>query len=287
MSDSSSAHTSQSAPQGADSRSKQRHRYGGKITSDFDSLKDTAKTTFKGGLDSFGALRRLALAELNLSRHAAGRSVVWVAVSAVFGASTWLLLMTAAVVAMHQYLGWDWLAALMVSAGASAVITVIGVVMMMRFFAHTGFRATKEELARFGIGDEDDDKEHKPSFAALQKRVDRAEAVAEGRRQQTLEAFAATKAQAQAAVTPARILAAGAVSGYVVGRNKVIRGAVRRTGVTTRAAYYTTDTALRGLGEIASLAVSTYAAYKSNEAADSSDEAATAASAAADAATTP
>ena len=282
------AHTTQSAPNGADSRSKthkNRTRYGGGIQQDFADIKDSARSILSGGMDSLTAMRRLALAELNLSRHAVARSIVWVAVGAVFGASAWLLLMTAAVVAMHYMLDLSWLAAVLISALVSAVITAIAVVMVMRFFAYTGFKSTKDELARFGFGEpegDDEQKDRKPTFAALQRRVDRAETVAEGRRQQTLDALESTKAQARAAVTPTRILAAGAISGFVVGRSKGISGSIQRTGIASRAAYYTTGSALQGFSEIASLAVSTYSAYKSRDAADNAEVAAENAEAAAD-----
>lgn len=285
-----SSATMGSAPNGADSAcatdpaagkgQKARSRYkaaaGGAYGQDLRDLKDTAKATVAGGWDSFGALRRLALAEMNLTRHAVGRSVVWVAVAAVFGASSWLLLMAAAVVALQQYFGWSWLLALIVAAVVSLVVTGIAAAMMKRYFSHTGFKSTKLELARFGIGDadEDDDDKAKPSFESLQRRVDRAELVAEGRRQQTVAAYESIKSQAREVVTPGRILTAGAVSGFVVGKTKVVKGAVQRTGIATKAAYYTTDTALRGLSEIASLAASAFAAYKSAESADSADEAA-------------
>lgn len=288
-----SAQSPQSAPSGADSRSTRRRARvaGGRYAQDLKDLRGHARSTFSGGLDSLTAMRRLALAELNLSRHAAGRSVVWVAVGAVFGASTWLLLMAAAVVAMKSQLEWSWLSALLISAVVSLVIALVAAFMVRRYFAFTGFKATKHELARFGVGeaDDDEDSDRKPSFRALQRRVDRAEAVAEGRRRQTLESFAAAKAQAKAAVTPGRVLAAGAISGYVVGRNKGISGSLRHTGAASRAALYTTDTALRGLSEIASLAASTFAAFKSAEAADESATAADqsgAAAAAADQAAT-
>lgn len=250
---------------------------------DVRNLKDSAKSTVRGGVDSFTALRRLAMAELNLSRHAAGRSMVWLAVAIVFGASFWLLLMAATVVAMHEKLGWSWLVSLLVAAVVSLLITLFGALRMRHYFGFTGLKSTKLELARFGIGDEDDDdSDFKPSFDYLMKRVDRAEMVAEGRREQTVSAFEAMRQQARDVVTPGRVLAAGAVSGYLVGRrgrgesDRVTYGRIQRTGLAARSALYTTDTALRGLSELASLAASTFAAFKSSDAAAKSGEAAAA-----------
>ena len=251
-----------------------RHTYG----DDVRNLKDSAKTTVRGGVSSFTALRRLAAAELNLSRHAAGRSVVWLAVAIVFGASFWLLLMAGTVVLMHDKLGWSWLVCFWVAALVSLLITLVGALRVRHYFGFTGLKSTKLELARFGIGEEDDDEpDAKPSFSYLQNRVARAGLVAEGRREQALSAYATMRQQARDVVTPGRVLAAGAVSGYLVGRrgrgesDEVVMGRFQRTGIAARSALYTTDTALRGLSELASLAASTFAAFKAKDAAEAVD----------------
>lgn len=275
----------QSAPDGADSRSPS-----GTYGEDVRNLKDHARSTVRGGVDSFAALRRLAMAELNLSRHAVGRSMVWLAVAIAFGASFWLLLMAGSVVALHDKLGWSWLVSLFVAAGVSLLVMLVGALRVKHYFSYTGLDSTRRELALFGIGDEHDDSDVKPSFASLQKRVDRAEFVAEGRRQQTVEAFTSLRSQARAAMTPGRVMAAGAISGYLIGRrgrgesDVVVQGRIQRTGLAARSALYTTDMAVRGLSEIASLAISTFAAYKSSAAADSSEDAAASSSVAASAA---
>lgn len=276
--------SSQSAPDGADSRSSS-----GTYGEDIRNLKSNARATVRGGVDSFGALRRLAMAELNLSRHAVGRSMVWLAVAIAFGASFWLFLMAGAVVAMHDMLGWSWLLSLFAAAAASLIVMLVGALRVKHYFGYTGLDATRRELALFGIGDEPDESDAKPSFASLQKRVDRAEFVAEGRRQQTVQAYTSLRSQARAAVTPGRVMAAGAISGYLVGRrgrgesDRVVQGRIRRTGLAAKSALYTTDMAMRGMSELASLAITTFAAFKSSQAADSSSEAADASSAAASA----
>lgn len=285
----SSADTKRSAPQGADPTSEPRGAGNGNRRRESESkskgmgsygqdvreLKDSAKTTVRGGLDSFTAMRRLAMAELNLSRHAAGQSMVWLAVGIVFGASFWLLLMAGTVVAMHEKLEWSWLVSLLVAAGVSLAITLLGAWRAKHYFDYTGLRTTRRELARFGFGETDDDDEAKPSFPYLQRRVQRAERVAEGRREQTLDALASVKQKARDTMTPGRILAAGAVSGFVVGRQTQtgnVTGRIRRTGLAARSMLLTTDTALRGLSELASLAMSTFAAMKSADAAEQSAE---------------
>lgn len=113
------------------------------------------KASFESAVDTGRALRRLLVSDLALARSAFGRAMAWVGVAIVFGASAWLLLMGAAI-ALLQALGWSWLASIGVCAVLSGAVAAIAAWRVSRFFDYTGLHATRRQLARLGIGDEDD-----------------------------------------------------------------------------------------------------------------------------------
>lgn len=113
------------------------------------------RATLDSALDTGRALRRLVSADLALARSALGRALAWVAVAIVFGASAWLLLM-GVLTSLLRALGWSWLAAFATCAALSLAVTGYAGWRVSVFFDLAGMHATRRQLARFGIGDEDD-----------------------------------------------------------------------------------------------------------------------------------
>src|SRR3546814_5741270 len=87
-----------------------------------------------------------------------GRALAWVAVAIVFGASAWLLVMGVLTALLHS-LGLSWLASFAICAALSLGVTGFAAWRVSVFFDHAGMHATRRQLARFGIGDENDDDE--------------------------------------------------------------------------------------------------------------------------------
>src|SRR3546814_2612822 len=81
-----------------------------------------------------------------------------VAVAIVFGASAWLLVMGVLTALLHS-LGLSWLASFAICAALSLGVTGFAAWRVSVFFDHAGMHATRRQLARFGIGDENDDDE--------------------------------------------------------------------------------------------------------------------------------
>lgn len=114
------------------------------------------KASFDAAVDSGRAFRRLLIADLALARSAFGRSMAWVGVAIVFGASAWLLIMAAAIALLRAF-GWSWLVSLLFCALLSGTVAAVAAWRVSRFFDYTGLHATRRQLARWGIGDEADD----------------------------------------------------------------------------------------------------------------------------------
>lgn len=106
--------------------------------------------------DTGKALRSLLAADVSLARSAFGRTLAFTGVAIVFGASTWLLLMTTLVVFLSRQLGWPWWLALLSCALLSLIVTAIAIRRGMRYFDHTRMQATRRQLARLGIGEADE-----------------------------------------------------------------------------------------------------------------------------------
>ncbi len=96
------------------------------------------------------------MADLALARAAMARALVWLTVSVAFGASAWMLLM-GALIAVLQRLGWSWLASISATAAFSLVVTALGAWQALRHFEMSKLDATRRQLAKLGIGGEDDD----------------------------------------------------------------------------------------------------------------------------------
>lgn len=107
-------------------------------------------------LEAGRALRKLVVADLALARAAMARALVWLTVSVAFGASAWILLM-GALIAVLQRLGWSWLASISATAAFSLVVTALGAWQALRYFEMSKLDATRRQLAKLGIGGDDED----------------------------------------------------------------------------------------------------------------------------------
>ena len=125
------------------------------------------RATIDSALDTGRALRRLVSADLALARSAMGRALAWVAVAIVFGASAWLLVMGVLIALLHS-LGLSWLLSFAICAALSLGVTGLAAWRVSVFFEYAGMHATRRQLARFGIGDEDADDEDDPPATAPQ-----------------------------------------------------------------------------------------------------------------------
>ena len=105
--------------------------------------------------DALRALRGLVSADLALARSAFGRALAWTCVAVVFGATGWLLA-TAAGVALMQQVGLSWLASLVIAALVNLAITGLAAWRTARFFDHMGLHATRRQLSKLGLFDEDE-----------------------------------------------------------------------------------------------------------------------------------
>lgn len=116
------------------------------------------RATLDSALDTGRALRKLFWADLALARSASGRALAWFAVAIIFGASAWLLVM-AVLIALLQASGLSWLLSIAIPAALSLAVTGFAAWRVSVFFDHAGMHATRRQLARLGIGDEDEEGE--------------------------------------------------------------------------------------------------------------------------------
>jgi hypothetical protein len=124
-----------------------------------ESLRGVGKAGKEGlasAVDTARAMRSLVLADFALARVAMARAMVWMSVAAVFGVSSWLLLM-GALIALLQRLGLSWLSALSIAAALSLAITGLGVFMTLHYFEHTRMEATRRQLKALGFGEDEQD----------------------------------------------------------------------------------------------------------------------------------
>lgn len=115
------------------------------------------RETLGAGRDTVRALRRLVRADLALARAAIVRSMAWLALTVVFGVSAWLLVVTLLVVALHA-LGLGWLAAVAIAGVICLAATALAGWRTAAYLDHAGLHATRRQLARLGLfQDEDED----------------------------------------------------------------------------------------------------------------------------------
>lgn len=117
----------------------------------------TGKAAFDSAKDTGRALRRLVSADFTLMRSAFGRGLAWAGVAIVFGASAWALLAGSLIALLVGFFGWSWLGALSLAALISIVVTVFAAWKVGCYFDYTGMHATRRQLHRLGLFDEDDD----------------------------------------------------------------------------------------------------------------------------------
>jgi membrane protein implicated in regulation of membrane protease activity len=113
--------------------------------------------TGRAGLSAAGdaakALRILVAADISLARSAFGRTLAFTGIAIAFGASAWLLLMAALIVAMNRGLGWSWGVSLLLTAVLSIAVTALAGWRAMHYFEHTRMKATRRQFARLGLGE--------------------------------------------------------------------------------------------------------------------------------------
>ncbi|HEY4556273.1 MAG TPA: phage holin family protein [Lysobacter sp.] len=116
-------------------------------------IKAAGRASASAAGDAGRAFRTLLSADIALARSAMGRAIAFVSIAIIFGASAWLMLMTALVIALVRHLDWPWSVALISCALLSLVVTGYGAWRAMFYFEHTRLRATRRQLARLGFGE--------------------------------------------------------------------------------------------------------------------------------------
>ena len=131
-------------------------------------LADTLREVGAAGRAAFGsakgagrAFRGLVSADFALARSAFGRALAWACVAIVFGASAWLLV-TGALIALMQRFGFSWFQSLSVAALLSLAVTAFAAWKVGRYFDYTGMHATRRQLSKLGLFDEDGADEEEP-----------------------------------------------------------------------------------------------------------------------------
>lgn len=125
------------------------------------AIGDEGRATLDAALDTGRALRRLASADFALSRSALGHGLAWAGVAVVFGASAWLLLM-GALIALLQAFGFSWLLSISLAAVLSLGVTAIAAWRVTVFFDMAGMHATRRQLSRLGLFEENDEDDDAP-----------------------------------------------------------------------------------------------------------------------------
>ena len=183
------------------------------------TLGQAGRDGLESSRDMGRAMRRLVAAEVAQARIVLARAAVWLAVAVAFGASAWLLLMAALITGLHA-LGLSWLAATSISAVVSLLVALLGAWQTLRYFEMASFDSSRKQLAHLSRRDADDEDEqvHKPNLAQVQRRIERANQVMDGRRHQLRQNLYQVRSTWRAAWTPWRILGAGAGLGFVSGK---------------------------------------------------------------------
>lgn len=185
----------------------------------FETLGQTGRDSLDSAGDMGRAMRRLVAAEVAQARIVLARAAVWLAVAVAFGASAWLLLMAALISALHA-LGLSWLAATSISAAVSLLVAATGGWQALRYFEMARFEASRKQLAHLSRREREDEEDdvRKPSLAQVQRRIERAGQVMDGRRSQLRQNMQQMRSTWTAAWTPWRILGAGLGLGFVSGK---------------------------------------------------------------------
>lgn len=123
------------------------------ILDDFSEIGAAGRSAAAAAKRTGEALRALVAADIALARSALGRMLALMAVAIVFGVSAWLLLMAGVVAVLVGVLHWSWMLSLFVVAVANIVVTAWAALRSISYFEHTRLKATRRQLARFGIGE--------------------------------------------------------------------------------------------------------------------------------------
>ena len=133
-------------------------------------LADTLKVVGAAGRAAYGsakdtgrALRGLVSADFALARSAFGRALAWAGVAIVFGASAWALLAGSLIALLVGFFGWSWLGALSLAALSSILVTVFAAWTVGCYFDYTGMHATRRQLSKLGLFDEDEPLDDPPA----------------------------------------------------------------------------------------------------------------------------
>ncbi|TYT27028.1 phage holin family protein [Luteimonas viscosa] len=137
-----------------DAREGKHHTQAPGIDESLRALNSARREAFDATRGTGRALRRLIAADFALARSAFGRGLAWAGAATVFGASAWLLL-TGTLIALMQRNGMSWLLSLAVAALVSVVAAVFSAWRVSRYFDYTGMHATRRQLTRLGLFDED------------------------------------------------------------------------------------------------------------------------------------
>ena len=127
-----------------------------------DSLKEVGeagRAAYGSAKDTGRAMRALVSADFALARSAFGRALAWAGVAIVFGASAWLLV-TGALIALMQRFGLSWFQSLSIAALLSLGVTALAIWKVGRYFDYTGMHATRRQLSKLGLFDEDGGASH-------------------------------------------------------------------------------------------------------------------------------
>jgi len=112
----------------------------------------TSRAGFGAFQDASKAFKTLVSADISLARSAFGRTLAFIGVAIAFGASAWLMLASAIVVALVNAAHWPWWLALVSTGVLSLAVTSYAVWRAMIYYEHTRMRATRRQLARLGFG---------------------------------------------------------------------------------------------------------------------------------------
>lgn len=123
------------------------------IADAFREFSASGKAGLKAANDVAKALRILIAADFALARSAFGRTLAMTGVAIAFGASSWMLLMAALIVALTQGLGWSWPLSLLLTALVSCVATGLAGWKAAQYFEYTRMQATRRQFARLGMGE--------------------------------------------------------------------------------------------------------------------------------------
>lgn len=110
---------------------------------------------------TFKAFRALVVADLALSRSAAGRVLVLAAVGTALGASAWLFGMGLLVVILRSF-ELPWWVAVAIPTAVSLIGCGLCAWFALRAFELTRFQATRRQLAKIGVGDDPDTVDRNP-----------------------------------------------------------------------------------------------------------------------------